>query len=167
MAVKGLQVYNSNIVVSDKKAERLEIRSQIEEFKTALQDITGSERGDADAINEAGLSEYITGGAYTRVLKVAKDTALVSELWKKQRLWIIVKGRVIVTTEEGQVELVAPYIGVAPFGTKASILTVEDTVWIAVTGVESETEKEIKEELIATDYSDISYEWDLIEENKL
>lgn len=149
------------------KVERLKARADIEKFKNQLQDLAGSERGDADAINENGLTEYITGGAYTRVLRVAKDTAMVSELWKKQRLWIILEGRVVVTTEEGKIEIAAPYIGVAPFGTRASVYTVEDTLWAAITGVNSEDTETAHDELIAKDYNEITYEWDLLEENKI
>ena len=160
---QNIVVKNSSVVSGD-KAERLHFRKQIEDFKASLQQVAGSEHGDRDAINEQGLSEFITGGAYTRVLRIPKDTAMVSELWKRDRLWIIIEGSVVVTTEEGRVELKAPYVGVAPFGTKAAVYAQEDTLWAAITGVEAEKGEDIKDELIAEDYSDLSYEWDLLEE---
>jgi len=166
MALAVIKKPKAQKVAKGDKEERLKTRAQIEKFKVDLQELAGSERGDADAINTQGLQEFITGGAYTRVLRIPKDTAMVSELWLKDRLWLILEGSVIVTTEEGTTELKAPYIGVAPFGTKASVYTQEDTLWAAVTGVDAENKEDVHGELIAKDYSEISYEWDLIEEDK-
>lgn len=155
-----------NQIAMGDKTERLQLREQIEDFKAGLQNVAGSEHGDRDAINDQGLQEFITGGAYTRVLRIPKDTAMVSELWSRQRLWIIIEGSVLVTTEEGKQELKAPYIGVAPFGSKAAVYAQEDTLWAAITGVDAENVEDVKKELIVQDYDQIAYEWQMIEEVK-
>lgn len=155
-------VINSNIATGDKH-ERLTARGQIEAYAKELQKLSGSEEGDVPEINAKGLSEFLIGGAYTRVLSIPKDTTLVSQLWLKQRLWIILSGHVVVTFEEGSVEIEAPFIGPAPFGSKVVVYTKEDTLWAAVTGVAGGSLEELKEELIAKDYADIRYEWDAVE----
>ena len=51
----------------------------------------------------------------------------------------------------------------APYGTKVARYAHEDTLWFAVTGSEANNLQEVEEEMIATDYSDFTYPWDMIE----
>lgn len=152
-------------IEEDNKEARLVARSQIEVFKESLQELAGSARGDADAINADGLTETLIGGLYTRLLRIPKDTAMVSELWKKERIWIILEGSVIVTTELGTMKLNAGYIGPAPFGSKAAVYSEEETLWAAIASVDAEKLEDVRGELIADDYAELSYSWDSIEED--
>jgi hypothetical protein len=132
--------------------ERLKNREYIEIYEFALKTLMGSDTGEMAEMNKNGLSEYIVGGAYIRVLDIPKDTTIVSKLWKKDRLWIIISGEVIIKSENGTERITAPYIGKAPFGSKIALYTVEDTKWAAITGTESKTIEQVEEELTMNNY---------------
>ena len=118
----------------------------------------------ADEINKNGLQEYLIGGAYTRILDIPAGVTMVSKLWNRERLWIIISGEVRVITEQGEKHITAPYIGQAPFGSKVALYAVTDTKWAAITGAQSEDLTEIEDEIEAGDYSDLSYPWELLED---
>lgn len=151
------------IIPEDNKELRLNQRGLIEELKEAIQAQTGSTHGDRDQINE-GLQEFIVGGAYTRVLLIPANTTIVSELWKRERLWIIISGVVGVKSEEGDMLIEAPYIGKAPYGSRIALHAQTDVLWAAITGLpETEKLEEVESVLKAEDYSEFTYPWDLLE----
>jgi len=155
---------NFKPVAFDDKAGRLHSRTLIETFEKAIEVETGNPRGEADKLNEEGLEEYLVGGAYTRVITVPSGVCFVSELWKKERLWILMSGTLHVKSELGSSVFTAPYIGPAPYGTKVIALSEGEVKFAAITGVtETEDVKEVEEFIIAKGYEEISYPWDLLE----
>lgn len=148
------------IAIND-KGGRLANRTLIEEYRSAMmKEVGGDGRGDADAINENGLQEHFVDGAYIRQLLIPKGTTLVSELWRKERFWIISEGEVEVLSELGKQRIVAPYYGMAPFGSRIALFALEDTMWFAITGAESESSEDIEKEIIVKDYKELPYPWD-------
>lgn len=129
-----------------------EIRQEIDAYEEALKRFMGSETGDKDKINDNGLSEYIVGGSYIRILDIPADTTIVSKLWKTERLWIIISGEVKFKTEEGFEHIKAPYVAKAPFGSKVALYTVTPVKWAAITGTKSENLEEIEAEMITEEY---------------
>lgn len=154
------------VSLTDKK-NRLVARKQIDAYQSALQDFIGSETGEMDEINNNGLREYFVGGAYIRELFIPAGVTIVSKLWKKERFWIITEGDVTFTTETGIHHIQAPYFAQAPYGSKVALFANTDTRWFAITGANATTSKEVDDELVANDYSECTYPWDKLEENKL
>ena len=151
-------------IPADNKELRLQQRDIIESYQRTLQELTGSEHGDRDEINANGLQEYLIGGAYTRVLHIPADTTIVSELWNRERLWIIISGVVGIKSEEGDMLIEAPYIGKAPYGSKIALYAQTDVLWAAITGVtETEDVKDIESVVKANSYDEFTYPWDLLE----
>ena len=135
----------------------------------ALKDAIGSETGCKDELNDNGLKEYFADGAYIRELFIPADMIVVSKLWNRERFWIITEGDVTFTTELGSQRVKAPYFNMAPFGTKVALYTHSDTRWFAITGADSTNNEDVEKEVMAKDYSECVYPWDLIkndEENK-
>jgi hypothetical protein len=64
------------------------------------------------------------------------------------------------SSELGTQRVKAPYRAVAPFGSKIALYAHEDTLWFAVTGVESETVEDCENEVKATNYAELPYPWD-------
>jgi hypothetical protein len=160
----SLQINNFKEVAFNDKKGRLHARSLIESFEVAMQVEAGDERGEADKINEEGLEEYLLAGAYTRVLTVPSGICFVSELWKKERLWILLTGTLHVKSELGSKTYTAPYIGPAPYGTKVIGLTEGEVKFAAVTGAsEAKSLGDVKECCIAEGYQEITYPWDKLE----
>lgn len=160
--MKNLSTVPTSIALDDKES-RLAVRGMIDTFEDAFKKALGSETGSLDEINDKGLTEYFVGGAYTRSLFIPAGTAMVSKLWNKERLWVIVYGDVTITTEVGKVRVQGPHIQIAPFGSKTALYTHADTLWLAITGSEATTSEEIEEEVIVKDYSELTYPWDMLE----
>ena len=160
---KELQSNNKPLVALDDKEGRLKERDRIETFQEAMRAHVGDSSGARDAINSNGLVEFITGGAYTRILDIPAGTTIVSELWKRERLWIIIQGEVKIITEQGEQHIVAPYIAQAPYGSKVALFAVKDTKWAAVTGIETKDLSEVKDEAVVDTYSDLTYPWEQLE----
>jgi len=158
-------IVENTIIPVDNKELRLAQRDVIENYKHALQEHLGSERGQMDEINDNGLQEYLIGGAYTRVLTIPAGVSIVSELWNRERLWIIISGIVAVKSEEGDMLIEGPYIGKAPYGSRIALYAETDVLWAAITGVpETEDLNEVENIVKAKGYSDFTYPWDLVEE---
>lgn len=154
-------VYNPTSI-SD-KVGRLASRFMIDSYEKRLKEIAGSETGEVDEINANGLTEYFVGGSYVRSLLIPKGFTLVSKLWTKERLWVIVSGEVSFRTELGTRRIKAPFIEVAPFGSKVALYAHEDTLWLAITGADSTNSEDVEKEMVAKDYTELTYPWDRLE----
>lgn len=154
----------SRVIAIDDEKGRLAMRASIEQFESAMVKHVGSDHGERDELNADGLEEYLVGGAYTRILTIPAGVTIVSELWNRERLWIILSGTVHVRMETGDETIVGPHVRVAPFGTKVVLYAETEVVWAAITGVtETENPEEAEEIVKAPDYSALTYPWDLLE----
>ncbi len=154
----------SELIAIDDKEGRLAMRASIEGYQASLQKEVGSERGDMDEINAEGLQEFLVGGAYTRVLKIPAGHTIVSALWNRERLWIIISGTVRVRSELGDETFVGPEIRQAPFGSKIALYAETDVLWAAITGMPETDDVTKAEELTDCDgYECLTYPWDLLE----
>jgi len=146
------------------KQSRLAMRASIEQFEAAIQEEVGSERGIADDLNAEGLEEYLVGGAYTRIITMPAGVAFVSELWNRDRLWILLKGTLHVRTETGDKTLVGPCVEKALFGSKVIGYSETEAQWAAITGcTETEDLKEVEKFVVAKGYEELVYPWDNLE----
>jgi len=154
-----------DIVAENDKEGRLANRSIIEEYKLAMQKHVGSERGMVDEINDKGLTERLFDGVYARELIIPKGITMVSELWNRERLWVIITGRVSILSEMGRKEITAPYVGIAPFGTRIALYAHEETRWMAVCNAnDCEDLKDTENKIKVADYSGFTYPWDLLKD---
>jgi hypothetical protein len=160
--MKNIVEAHTLIAPTDKR-NRLANRNLIEHYANAVRNEFDDAEEFVKDIDSKGLVEWFVHGAYVRQLTIPKETTIVSDLWNRERLWVIVKGDVSVTSELGNTRIKAPYIGMAPFGSKVALYTHEETVWLAITGAESTTSEEVKEEVRAKDYNEVTYPWELIE----
>lgn len=178
----GDLVQNSDLLVSnyvsndtlinpatvDDKELRLAARGKIENYERAVEKLVedGSEEL-GEKVNAEGLKEYFADGSYIRELLIPAGITVVSQIWKKERMWIIASGEVSFTTELGTRRVKAPYTEVVPAGIKVALYTHEDTLWFAITGSGDATKETIKEEVIANDYNECVFPWDSLEECKV
>jgi len=151
------------IIPYDDKEGRLAKRVTIEQYEYALAEALGPDGNKVDEINEKGLTEYFVEGAYIRQLFIPAGTTIVSKLWNRERLWVITEGDVSVVSETGKQRIKAPYIGMAPFGSKVALYAHEDTMWLAITGAESTNSEDVAKEVTAQTYNELTYPWDKLE----
>jgi hypothetical protein len=73
-------------------------------------------------------------------------------------------GKVSIISEMGKQVITAPYVGMAPFGTRIALYAIEETRWIAISNAsDCETLEDTEEKIKAKDYSEFVYPWDLLE----
>lgn len=157
-------------VDEEDKETRLQRRSRIDGFEGWLMDICsqeyGKERGEAEALNQQGLRQYLMDGLYIRELFIPKDTVIVTYLWRVERFWIIAYGDATVTSELGTERLVGPHRQVAPYGSKVAINTHEDTLWFAICRTNADSLDTVEDDVLTRNYEELTYPWDSMVEDK-
>jgi hypothetical protein len=90
-------------------------------------------------------------GMYARMIPRPAGTLIVGKVHKKEHFYIVMSGRVQVTTERGLEDITAPAVVVSQPGTKRAVLALEDSVCMTVHRAEGKTMEEIEEELVEPD----------------
>ena len=97
---------------------------------------------------ELPTEHLFADGMYARILPRPAGTLIVGKIHKKEHFYLVTKGRVRVTTDDGVKELSAPAVLVSSPGTKRAVYALEDSVCMTVHRVESHDLDEIEAELI-------------------
>lgn len=92
---------------------------------------------------------HFSKDVYARELHIPAGTVLIGEIHKFQNLNILSKGRIQVSTENGMVEVEAPFTVVSPAGTKRVARALTDCVWTTIHGTDETDIDEIKSHFIA------------------
>jgi len=94
-------------------------------------------------------------GSYARTLVLAKDTLVVGKIHKHAHINVIAYGHVLVMTEqEGLVELRGPLVFTSSPGTKRAVLALEETHWTTVHVTEETDLAKVEKHVIAPTYAD-------------
>ena len=157
---EGNDIVHNQISPLDKQG-RIHARKKIEAFEASFKEALGSDTGDMQDINDNGLQEHFIEGAYIRQLFIPKDTAIVSKIWNKTRMWIIATGEVTFTTEMGTQRVKGPFTKIVPHGSKVALYAHEDTLWFAVTGSKATNSDDVEKDVIAQNYDDVDYPYHL------
>lgn len=80
------------------------------------------------------VKHHFSPGVYARELIIPAGATAVGCVHLHENMNMLVKGRVQVTTEEGVVEVCAPFIVVSPPGTQRALYALEDSVWVTIHG---------------------------------
>lgn len=146
-------------VVSGRTAEMQKSikRNRIFDLENAMFEMT-------DKHIELPVEHIFTPGMYCRQIFMPAGATVTSKIHKTEHVYIISKGRVIVATDEGSVELEAPHTGVTKPGTKRALYIVEDTIWTTMHPTELTDVDEIEKQIIAPTYKDYLLE---VEQAKL
>ena len=86
---------------------------------------------------ECPIRHIFADGVYAREMTVPAGVTLTGAVHKTCHLSILSKGRVVVATEDGVIELAAPSTLVAQPGAKRAIHALEDTVWTTIHATET------------------------------
>lgn len=149
-----------NQVDVDDEHGRLQVRLRIDTFEQGLKNIIGESTDYKDKMNLDGLVEHFVQGVYIRELFIPKDSVIVSQLWRKERMWVIAYGDVAFVTEMGTQRIRAPFTKIVPPGSKVALYTYEDTLWFAIAQTNAKDSEAVKDDLIAKDYNGCVYPWD-------
>ena len=98
---------------------------------------------------------YFSKGLYARELTLPAQSVVTGKIHKHPHLNVILKGECRVTTPFGTETLTGPCIFESKPDTKRAVYAVTETTWITFHPTEKTDLKEIEEDIILPDYSDV------------
>lgn len=104
--------------------------------------------------SECPLTHYFAPGLYAREIFLPAGVLVVGKIHRHAHVNTISKGRVVVATEFGTTELVAPCTFVSQPGTKRVVLAHEDTIWTTYHPTEETDLDRIEDYVIAPTFAD-------------
>ena len=100
------------------------------------------------------LKHYFAPGLYVREIFLEAGAVVVGKIHKHAHFNDISRGRVLVTTEFGSDEFVAPCRFVSRVGTKRCVMALEDTVWTTFHPTHETDIDKILDDITAKNYDD-------------
>lgn len=82
--------------------------------------------------DELPLTHSFSDGIYTREILIRKGMFAIGKIHKSDHTFFLMKGKLLLCTEEGVKEIEAPFYGTASAGTKRVAIALEDTVFVNV-----------------------------------
>lgn len=131
-------------------------KDQFRSMMLAIEGAVGEKGVSGDDVNKMNPLRHNFGdGCYIREIFMPKDAIIVSKLHAKTHPFFILKGDVIIISEDGEASISAPYYGMTQAGTKRIIICLSDTILVTVHVTDSKDLDEIEEEIIAKDFDDL------------
>lgn len=75
------------------------------------------------------IRNYFAPGLYAREMTIPAGTTITGAVHKRENLAVLSKGRLLLATENGPVEISAPHILTVKPGAKNAATALEDSVW--------------------------------------
>ena len=75
---------------------------------------------------------YFTDGMYLRSLFLPKDLVVVGEMHKHSHFTILAEGRSKIVSQDGELEVEAPFVFISTPYAKRSVYAITDCTWITV-----------------------------------
>lgn len=82
--------------------------------------------------DELPLKHLFSEGIYTREIFIKKGMFAIGKIHKSDHTFFLMKGKLLLCSEDGVKEMEAPYYGNAKAGTKRVAIALEDTVFVNV-----------------------------------
>lgn len=79
---------------------------------------------------EANVTHHFAPGMYVRELLIPAGHCIVGKIHRHEHLSFLMKGSLLILTEEGAKQLDAPAIIKAPAGTKRAAYAITDVIWV-------------------------------------
>jgi hypothetical protein len=99
---------------------------------------------------ELEVKHIFSHGVYARELHIPAGVILTGHVHKFENLNILSKGRISVLTEQGMIEVEAPFTIVSPPGTKRIAKAITDCIWTTIHGTFETDLNIIENSFIAT-----------------
>lgn len=98
------------------------------------------------------ITHHFAPGLYAREIFIPAGVLIIGKIHRHAHVNTISKGKVVVATEFGLQELVAPITFVSKPGTKRAVVAQEDTIWTTYHPTEETDLAKIEEHVIAPSY---------------
>ena len=125
--------------------------ADLEKQLLSIVDDTSIKQGDN---NLFPLKHSFAHGIYVREMKMEKETFVIGKIHKQDHIWFLLSGHLIIATENGTEEYIAPCYVKAPAGSKRAIYALKKSIWVNVHTNPSNTEdlEILEKEIIAKNY---------------
>ena len=142
----------SNITKQQKK-----FRDQIEDLENSLlqSDDNRVAKGNSDMFP---LKHYFVEGLYIREMFIKKNSFIIGKIHKQDHVWFLLKGKLLITTENDEKEIEAPFFSTSLAGTKKVGHALEDSIFINI-HPNTSNEKDIdiiEKNIVVKNYKDYS-----------
>lgn len=97
---------------------------------------------------ELDAQHHFSDGLYARELFIPAGVCLVGALHKTRHMYMVVSGKCRVSSQYGNQEIVAPFMGETLPGTKRVIYAETDTVWVTYHPTDLTDIKDIEKALV-------------------
>jgi len=145
-----IQKQNTSVSTDKKPVER----ELLESFEDVLKNTEGSFVGDSVV---CPLNHSFSPGIYVREITIPKDTLLVGKIHKHKHPNFLLKGEVVMVTENGGEEtLTAPCSMISEPGTKRALYAKSEVVWTTIHLNPTDTKdlEKLEKEIIAKDFEE-------------
>ena len=92
---------------------------------------------------------------YVREIFNPAGQILITKIHKVEHPFFLLKGEMSILSEEGEINISAPYYGITPVGTKRVIYAHTDCTFVTVHPTDKKDLDELEQELIAKDYKEL------------
>jgi len=97
---------------------------------------------------ELETRHYFADGMYAREVVRPQGCVIVGKVHKKEHFYIVTKGRIRVTTDDGVKEFAAPSVIISKPGTKRAVFAMEDSVCMTVHKTNKKSLKNVERDLV-------------------
>lgn len=146
-------------IIKKHELTKQEFRTMIIEAEKKMKQAEGVYVG-ADSEEICPLKHSFGDGIYVREIFNPAGALIITKIHKKTHPFFLLKGSMLIATENGIEQIEAPYQGMTKAGTKRAIYALEDVIFITVHATDKTDLEEIEEEIISKDFE----EFDLISE---
>ena len=102
---------------------------------------------------------HFAHGTYTREMRVPAGTVVTGKIHRHSCLNVLLKGKILVVTDEDNYELEAPHVFVSGPGVKKAAYVLEDVVWLNVHPWDGESDlDQIEDQVIIPSYEALEQE---------
>lgn len=128
--------------------------AKIPNLQTAIGQLEAEMRKHPNQI-EIKVTHHFSKGVYAREIFIPKGATVVGKIHKHQNLNIMSKGSGIILSQDGKMEIHAPYTVVSGPGVKRAFYALEDTIWTTIHGTEETDVEKIEALFIAKTYDEV------------
>ena len=132
--------------------DQAENRRRILDFEAAM--FRAKDDGDLQPV-DFPLVHTFTEGNYARQMTIPKGSVIVGKIHRHAHLNFVMRGHVMVMTDEGVREIVGPCYFVSTPGTKRIVTAVEETVWVTIHPTNETDLAKIEADIIAPSFDDL------------
>jgi hypothetical protein len=134
--------------------KELKVREAIEAVEAFLMDNSSNPEVAIGDSNIFPLKHTFVDGLYIREMKMDKGSFAIGKLQKNEHLWMLLQGKLTVTTQSSSEEYIGPCYVKAKPGEKKAVYAHEDSIFVNIYPNPDNTEdlEKIENTWIAKDY---------------